>query len=511
MQRPSSPSSCTRRGALLLALLLAACGDDADPLGGPPDQGPGSMSEAFDPFALLADPNLAARRLPGDLRLSSSRFPESPEGYGNADWGHYHGENEGRFVLLDATGPGVITRLWFTMTDYDVEPPDRSGSDAARLFVTLDGVPLDLGDGPGAGATLGDLTSGRRPPFEAPWVVRRADGGNAVIIALPMTFERSARVELVPPEIQVYYQVDWRALPAGTRVAPSALPPDAATQARIDRAADALRDPPTGTERATFEGELLPGGEAEVEVGAGIVRSLSVDGPGQLEATLRVDGEVAATGRVDRWLFAGQSAAPYDSTLSAFDGTTRTLRYPIPVEGAATLRLRNPGEEPVAVAASLGVDPGAPPAALGRFGMSCDAGSSEELTNRTFLELVGRGHLAGHHLEVRDTQYGWWFMEGDHEVFVDGAWTLLGTGIEDYFGGAYYFQDGVMQHPLYGITGFDLNGGPHIGSSFIEASMYRHHLLDAPSFQRELAFEYEITDPFATYDACFAWYADRGE
>lgn len=46
--------------------------------------------------------------------MASSREPEPPEGFGNRDYSHFRAIEGGEAVLLDAEGPGVVTRLWFT-------------------------------------------------------------------------------------------------------------------------------------------------------------------------------------------------------------------------------------------------------------------------------------------------------------------------------------------------------------------------------------------------------------
>jgi len=110
------------------------------------------------------------------------------------------------------------------------------------------------------------------------------------------------------------------------------------------------------------------------------------------------------------------------------------------------------------------------------------------------------GHYAGQFLVVRTESL--WVLEGDHEVLADGVY-LLGTGLEDYFGGSFYYLRGSFAHPLSGASGRAVNDGIGV------VSQYRHHLLDTIPFQRELRFDYETFRAGAEFERCVFWYEAR--
>src|SRR5882757_9615706 len=101
--------------------------------------------------------------------------------------------------------------------------------------------------------------------------------------------------------------------------------------------------------------------------------------------------------------------------------------------------------------------------------------------NYVWLDAKGRGQYVGVTMSVLQNQDGWW-GEGDDMFFIDGEKTpsIVGTGSEDYFLGAWDFGGKPFSHLLYGapVVGEELAGS--------RSSVYRFHL-DAPiPFAKEL-------------------------
>jgi hypothetical protein len=94
--------------------------------------------------------------------------------------------------------------------------------------------------------------------------------------------------------------------------------------------------------------------------------------------------------------------------------------------------------------------------------------------NYVFLEATGRGHFVGVTQSIFQNQDDWW-GEGDDMVFVDGEKTpsIVGTGSEDYYLGAWGFDGGPTNYLLFGNPVF---GGFSAGG---RSSVYRFHL-DSP-------------------------------
>jgi hypothetical protein len=109
--------------------------------------------------------------------------------------------------------------------------------------------------------------------------------------------------------------------------------------------------------------------------------------------------------------------------------------------------------------------------------------------NYIILEAAGKGHYVGCHLNIDIPEPGWW-GEGDDMFFIDGEkWppTLHGTGTEDYFCGAWNYNQ-IKQTfctPYYGYhfkTNEDYTG---------KHSQYRYHIEDPIRFEKSLLFSIE--------------------
>ena len=457
----------------------------------------------FEPFELLADPYLPARTLPGRMQLASSRQPEPPEGQGNDDYNQYVRVEGGQHVLMEAEGPGVVTRLWFTGREPATQ--DYTVLDRTVLHAEIDGVEILWAPGE-SGVSLATLTSGALPAFPRPWVAGRDTASNAFIVAIPIAFAESIRLWIdEPPGVDTffYYQVDWRELPPGTQVrsfdgtlsASESAALEAATELWIERSVLAMES--ASDERALAPGEAMVLALDEPTTVRAVV--VEADALGALEGELVVDGERVVLAPLAEWSFASPPTEPGDSALATVAADAVAFRYPFPVQASAELVLRNTGSATIDVRATFEHDPGAPEADLGALRALCETTLTPALgENLTVLALDDRaGHYAGQFLVVRGESF--WVLEGDHEVLADGV-HLLGTGLEDYFGGSFYYLRGSFAHPLSGASGRSTSGGLSV------VSQYRHHLLDTIPFERQLRFDYETFLAGAEFERCVYWY-----
>jgi hypothetical protein len=101
--------------------------------------------------------------------------------------------------------------------------------------------------------------------------------------------------------------------------------------------------------------------------------------------------------------------------------------------------------------------------------------------NYFWMEATGRGHFVGVTMSVLQNQDGWW-GEGDDMFFIDGekAPSVNGTGSEDYFLGAWDFDDHAFAYPLFGAP---VKGAEKAGSHW---SLYRFHLDSPITFSKSL-------------------------
>jgi Protein of unknown function (DUF2961) len=101
--------------------------------------------------------------------------------------------------------------------------------------------------------------------------------------------------------------------------------------------------------------------------------------------------------------------------------------------------------------------------------------------NLVWLEATGRGHFVGVTMSVLQNQDFWW-GEGDDMFFIDGESTpsIVGTGSEDYFLGAWDFGTHAFS---YGLFGAPVKGEERAGS---RSSVYRFHLDSPIPFSKSL-------------------------
>ncbi len=428
---------------------------------------------------------------------------------GNDDHSRFLRRDGDEWVMMEHDGPGVLTRLWFTGREDGSR--DQSYLDTAVLHLYVDGREISFGDGE-RGVPIGTLAGGGLAGFPRPWVADREVASGALLAFMPIPFQSSVRVSVSDIDLDgrsLYYQIDWRELPAGCVVG--------SFDGTLD---DVSRDALAAAEQIWFRHERscgsidartveLAGSDAAFLDVAGptIVRSIRAAGASvrafdTVLATLEVDGVASEETPLSRLLAASYPAEPSRAVLSSLDTSSAELRYPAPVRERMRLGLRlAPGAAPATVELTLCHDPGPVPAELGSLRVECGEVVSAEIgQNVTLLHASGAGHFAGQFLVTDGPHPNFWFLEGDHELVEDGAYTILGTGLEDYFGGAFYYQLGPSALGLSGAS------GRMSADDRSMVSQYRHHLLDTIPFETSFRFEYESFVQGTRFEHCSFWY-----
>jgi hypothetical protein len=115
-------------------------------------------------------------------------------------------------------------------------------------------------------------------------------------------------------------------------------------------------------------------------------------------------------------------------------------------------------------------------------------------TVHTLLEgVAGQGHYVGTYIAWQSNNTGWW-GEGEIKFYMDGDGeypTICGTGTEDYFGGAWDFEDpigqyGVFSTPFLGLPQVISAGAEGLYRSQQRFGMYRWHIPDPIRFEKDL-------------------------
>ena len=101
--------------------------------------------------------------------------------------------------------------------------------------------------------------------------------------------------------------------------------------------------------------------------------------------------------------------------------------------------------------------------------------------NYLILEAEGRGHYVGTTHSILQNQDGWW-GEGDEMIFLDGeeSPSIVGTGSEDYYLGAWGFGNVPAAYQLFGVP---VKGRHKAGARW---SVYRFHMEAPIPFSRSI-------------------------
>ena len=481
----------------------------------------GVLSAPTDLAADFADPSAPARLRAGYPFLVSSRTPEVPEGLLNDDYGHFVRVEDGWSVMIDKAGPGVITRWWMTIGNL----PGVRDPEAVRVRFFVDDVEIDPTPST-PGVTLEELTNGSVPGLEAPFTLGREGTSGGFVVSQPLHYQRSFRAEVQAPAgpSWVYYQFEGLDYEVGTEVVPFQSPPTAEQAANLESAAALWRDHDhPGVVMASTPTTLATDAETRLTwTGPGVATTLSFTVPRMARETMQVivlvDGEEVVRTPL-AWLTgsAGPDASTYTSALLASTDRQAHFYYPVPFATSLEVRLRNTGAASVNVALEGRVVSGALDADLAALRVDCHAGAAvpaidecgtSNASLRTPNDVIarmsgGRGHYAGHAL-VQTTTGAWWCaLEVDHEVYIDGAYPILGTGMEDYYSAGFYFMNGPVAWTLAGAPSWDRTAGT---SSTL---VYRNHVIDTIPFESELRFEYESYVSNTTFTGCSFFYLAR--
>ena len=106
-------------------------------------------------------------------------------------------------------------------------------------------------------------------------------------------------------------------------------------------------------------------------------------------------------------------------------------------------------------------------------------------TDYTMIDDVeGQGQYIGTFMAWQQNNNGWW-GEGEIKMYIDGDKdfpTICGTGTEDYFGGAWCFNEGNYSAPY---LGYQLVEG-ELNKTGSRLTMYRFHVVDPVFFKKNL-------------------------
>jgi hypothetical protein len=409
---------------------------------------------------------------------------------GNSDWARgLKPAADGLYTLADLKGPGCVHRIWMTGIKPEAWYFFFDGETAPRI--KLEG--LDLFE--------------QVSPFLAPLNDRVSNGTYSYT---PFPYQESLRiavgVKAFTPDMRFYYHINYETLPAETRVVSFPKTLSDMDQQQLVAVRKAWRSVQDAAGRVATKAKasepvsLLPGKHVVVaeEQGSGMVQSLalqvshadSVDAVAReavlREVVLRVfwDGATAPSVEVPLGDFFcnGLWNRPFAAMPLARVDDVYVCRFPMPFKADMRMELRNDGAKALNVKAAVEV--GDRPSSLPlKYFHAAWRGRRENGRPFQLLLAKGKGHYVGCYLTALGMETQWNILEGDESIRLDDrlAPDFHGTGLEDYFNGAWYY-DGVFDLPLHGL----------LEKAAMRTSQYRFHLNDAVRFNRAISVQFEF-------------------
>ncbi len=435
---------------------------------------------------------LARFDLPGSTLHSSV----DPTGR-NDDFNHplRLSEEPGWVVLADLKGPGVLTRFWMTGM--------KSGDHPIRL--TFDDEKTPRIDG-----RLGDLCGGVAP-FLKPFGYYQQYCWKSF---LPLTYNKRLLIEAAtsepgksPAEIKMYFQFNTCSLEAGGPVQSYPRKLSAEDIAVVERAGVESRKWAMAPELS------LPLGHAADRVlaadeSATLLQITGSDTLSELRVTCEPVGEsVTALQRrnvlrdVLMRIYWDDHAHPsvdvpvgdffgsmwgrrrLSTAYFGMTGQTFYSRFPMPFSRNARIEFVNQGATPVRLKVEAALNGDSWDGSSGYFHAAWNSSTPASVGSpHSIVSLEGRGKYVGCILNVASADKSWWILEGDEQMRVDGSLnpSWLGTGLEDYFNGGWYYQNPFIQS-TYGL----------IFKAPSRTVQYRVHLADAVQFNRSFGMWFE--------------------
>lgn len=514
--RDAKPRAALR--VALLASVLIAAGVQPFPARATGDAP--CVQRLRDPDALSSLP----KGVTGGEASSHDRMGGNDDGFsGKSEFASVDG---GKYVLLDLKGPGCVGAIGFTWLYY----ASPHASALGNLEVYLDGESTPAIDAP-----IGELFSGKYPPFTSPLTEDISGQTASVASYVPIPFRDGIRILLAGQGKAMFFYEIWHERYARDEAVSSFSWSD-------DYSDVAARWSSPGSDPWSEQNDPPLQTSGHAEVAPGETASLaSLAGPGRIESLLlktnRHDTDTIERLKLRAW-WDGEHAPGIDAPVGLFFASavgdagagpastlTRSLLaganadgdyysyWPMPFAGSARLEIVNDSALPVVLDWSVAYRSGPAEGSSGNLRTQHGRGTTEAGKDWVIASVQdARGRYVGTVLRVRSATSNA-TLEGDERVYVDGALSPAyhGTGTEDYFHGAWYFAHGPFSHAIYGAPVLRSSG--RYAADKTNVLMYRWHTVDAIPFERSLRFSIEhghADDVEAEYETLGLYYASPG-
>ncbi|MDD5503074.1 MAG: DUF2961 domain-containing protein [Candidatus Thermoplasmatota archaeon] len=410
------------------------------------------------------------------------------------------------YVIMDAKGPGCITRIWMTKDD----------------IATVGNIQIYFDDEktPRVDVPADKFFSGSEAPFLFPLAGFRNVSSGGHYCYLPMAFK--TRCKFVLTGAPNYYNIDYHLYPAWADVETFTGKEDYSKLISMWKNCGADPKPTDGNVPIDGTADIASGGVKEILSinGAGSITafkikldSVDVSVLNNLWIDMYWDGVHCVNAPVGEFFGCGGLGAAEVKSLplgySSSDGWFYCY-WPMPYSSSATIFMSNAGTSSVKVDYRVEYNT-KPYEGLGSICSYFNANWRQETTAYNYdyliLETSGKGHYVGvtHTLRGIPVPVMTLFMEGDERVYIDGSRSpaMYGTGTEDYYNGGWYFEEGTFTLPTHGFTkqisivktkqGEQPSAAPGEFEGLQETSnvCYRYHFSDYVPYNDHLFFGIE--------------------
>lgn len=433
-------------------------------------------------MAEFPSPGYTAKQFSSYDRKSKS---PSEEWFANGDAGQFlRTETRGQrteYVLMDAAGPGAITRIW-----------SANPEGTLRIYI-------DESVTPALEAPMSELLGGKFPGLPRPIAGEYSKGWN---LYFPIAYTKHCKV--TSDRGGFYYHVNYRTYEAGTTVRSFTMSQLNSLKPKISTLETQLANPRgneenLGGESQDFQMEVGPGESVQesFEGSKAFTRALVKVASPKLEMALRsiivritFDGERCIDAPLGD-LFGSAPGLNAFSTLPL--GMTKDgemyWHWFMPFRRSAVIELHNFGSESATLSGSIALrDYDWTERSMhfhAKWRTEFDV-PTRPMRDWNYLTAKGQGVFAGVSFSIDNPVKQWW-GEGDEKIYVDGEKfpSHFGTGTEDYFGYAWCWP-ATFTHAYHSQPRCD---GP---GNYGRTSVNRFHILDRIPFKSDFKFDMEL-------------------
>lgn len=365
-------------------------------------------------------------------------------------------EDDGRYVIFDQRGPGVVYRIWMTGITRD-----GGGNLLGDIAFEIDGQS-------GLQLSRADLFSGATAPFLFPLAGNAAVSSGGYFTVVPIPF--AERLRISTSNVIDWLQISYAELPAQSSV--TSFDPaldvshEAATLAAVGE--DPKATQPTSVE--TVEIDVAAGDQQTLwtrDRATTVLRFELLAPPGaELPSDLRLLAwwDEASRPQVDApvdGLFGADLGEAARSLAFGRDADRFYLYFAMPFERTGRIAIANAGGTSfrgwrARISAVDGTLPGA-----SHFYATANAALADTPgVDYTLLETSGRGHVVAVTMTAGCAGEGLCqfvglngdHLEADEHIYLDRSRypQIHGTGLEDFFNGGFYWQFGAFALPTHG-------------------------------------------------------------